>query len=172
VCVDARIAGSSGQVLVLAVRDVEVSLRVTVFLSQTEINHVDLVATLANAHQEVVGLDVTMNEGLGVDVLNAGDELVREEKDRLQGEFAVAKVEKILQTGAEKVQNHGIVVALGSKPTHKGNSDTSGKGLVHTGFILKLGVLGLDALELDGDFLARDDVGAFLNVSGDTFGTA
>lgn len=143
----------------------EVSLRVTVLLGQTEINHVDLVAALADAHKEVVRLDVTVDEGLGMDVLNAGDELVGKEKDRLEGELAVAEVEKVLQTRAEEVQNHGIVVALGAEPADEGNTDTTGEGLVDTGFIFQLRVLSLDALKLDGDFFARNYIGAYICVS-------
>jgi hypothetical protein len=160
VSVDAGITGGTSQVLVLSVRNVEVRLGIAVFLSQTEIDHVDLVAALANAHEEVVGLDVTVDEGLGVDVLNAGDELVGEEKHRLQRELAVAEVEQILQGRAEQVQDHGVVVALGSEPAHEGDTDTASEGLVDAGFIFKLRVLGLDALELDGDLLTGDDVGA------------
>ena len=157
--VDTGIAGSTGQVLVLTVRDVEVSLRVAVFLRQTEVNHIDLIATLANAHQEVVRLDVTVNEGLGVDVFDPGNELVRQKKHGLQGELAVAKIEQVLQAGSQEIDHHGIVVTLGAKPTHKWNAHTTGKGLVDTGLILQLGMLRLDALELDRDFFAGDDVG-------------
>lgn len=82
--VDGSVTSSTSQVLVLSVRDVEVGLGITVLLGQTEINHVDLVATLADAHEEVVRLDVTVDEGLGVDVLDAGDELIGEQEDGLQ----------------------------------------------------------------------------------------
>jgi hypothetical protein len=99
--VDTGVACSTRQVLVLTVWNVEVSLRVTVLLGQTKINDVDLVATFANAHEEVVGLDVSVDEGFGVDVLDAGDELVGEEEHSLEGELAVAEVEEILQAGAE-----------------------------------------------------------------------
>lgn len=159
--VDAGIAGGTSQVLVLSVRNVEVSLGITVLLGQTEIDNVDLVAALANAHKEVVRLDITVDERLGVDVLNAGDELVGEEQDGLQGELAVAEVEEILEGRAEQVQNHGIVVTLGAEPAHEGNSDTAGEGLVDAGLIFELRVLGLDALELDGDLLTGDDVGTW-----------
>lgn len=37
-------------------------LGVTVLLGQTKVDNVDLVTTLANAHEEVVGLDVTVDE--------------------------------------------------------------------------------------------------------------
>ena len=60
--VDGGITGGTGQVLVLTVWDVEMRLGVTVLLCQTEINHVNLVATLTDAHEEVVGLDVTVDE--------------------------------------------------------------------------------------------------------------
>jgi hypothetical protein len=158
--VDAGIAGGTSQVLVLSVRNVEVRLGIAVLLGQTEIDHIDLVAALANAHEEVVRLDITVDKRLGMDVLNARDELVGKEQDGLQGELAVAEVEKVLQGRAEQVQDHGIVVAFGSKPAHEGDADTAREGLVHTGLIFELGVLCLDALELDGNLLAGDDVGA------------
>jgi hypothetical protein len=159
--VDTGVTGSSSEVLVLTVRNVEVSLGVTVFLRETKINHVDLVTTLANTHQEVVGLDITVDEGLGVDVFNAGDELIGEKQDRLQRELAVAEVEKILQTRAQQIDDHGIVVTFGAKPANERNADTTRERLVDTGFIFELGVLGLDTLKLDGNLLARDNVGSY-----------
>ena len=159
--VDAGIAGRASKVLVLTVWDVEMSLGVTVFLGQPKINHVDLVATLADAHQEVVRFDITVDEGLGMDVFDAGDQLIGQKKDSLQGELAVAKVEKILQAGSEKVQDHGIVVTFGSIPTDEWDSHSSSEGLVDTGFVFELGVFGLDTLELDGDLLTGDDVCTF-----------
>lgn len=77
--IDGGITGSTSQVLILTVWDVEMSLGVTVLLSKTEINDVDLVTTLSDTHKEVVGLDITVDEGLGVDILDAGDELIGKE---------------------------------------------------------------------------------------------
>jgi hypothetical protein len=159
VSVDTGVTGSTSQVLVLSVRDVEVSLGIAVLLGQTKVDDIDLVAALANAHEEVVGLDIAVDEGLGVNVLDAGDELVGKEQDGLQRELAVAKVEEVLKGRAEQVQDHGVVVTLGSEPADKGDAHAAGEGLVDAGLILKLGVLGLDALELDGDLLTGDDVG-------------
>lgn len=90
--VDTGIPGSTSQVLILAVRDVEVGLGVTVFLREAKIDDVNLVPTLSNAHQEVVRFDVTMDEGLGVDVLDARYQLVGQQQDRLERKFAVAKI--------------------------------------------------------------------------------
>jgi hypothetical protein len=163
--IDRSVTSSSGQILVLTVWDVEVSLGVAVLLGQTEINDIDLVTTLTNAHQEIVWLDVTVDEGFGVDVLDTGNELICEEQDGLQGELAVAEVEKILQTGTKKIKDHCIVVTLGPEPADKRNSDASSERLVDTSLILKLRVFGLDALELDSDLLARDDVGSKVNIT-------
>lgn len=156
--VDGRVTSGTSQVLVLSVRNVEVSLGITVLLGQTEIDHVDLVATLADTHEEVVRLDVTVDEGLGVDVLDAGDELISEEQDRLQRKLAVAEVEEILEGGAEQIEDHGVIVALGAEPAHERNADTAGKRLVDASLILKLRVLSLDTLKLNSNLLARDDV--------------
>jgi len=165
VSVDTGVTGSSSEVLVLAIRDVEVSLGVTVFLCKTEIDDVDLVSTLANTHQEVVGLDITVDEGLGVNVFDAGNELIGEKEDGLQRELAVAEVEKILQTGSQEINDHSIVVTFSTEPTNERNTNTTGERLVDTGFVFKLGVLGFDVLKLDGNLLTGDDVGAYMVMS-------
>lgn len=117
---------------------------VTVFLGQAEINDIDLVATLADSHEEVVRLDVTVDERLSVNVLDAGDELVGKEKNGLQGELAVAEVEQVFQAGSKQVENHGIVITLCSKPADEGDPNTTSQGFVDTCFILELRVFGLD----------------------------
>ena len=77
--VDGGVARSARHVLVLPVPNMKVRLRVPVLLGQTKLVDVDLalgisitflVATLPNAPQEVVGLDVVVNEVARVDVLN------------------------------------------------------------------------------------------------------
>jgi hypothetical protein len=109
-----------------------------------------------------------VDEGLGVDVFDAGDELIGEEKNRLQGELAVAEVEQVLETGTQEVDNHGVVVALSTEPADEGDTDTTGEGLVDASLIFELRVLGLDALKLDGDLFTRNDVGAYVIVSSRT----
>lgn len=163
--VNRGVASSTRQVLVLTVGNVEVRLGVPVLLGQAEIDNVDLVATLANSHQEVVGLDITVDKGFGVDVLNAGDELIGQEQDRLQREFAVAEVEEILQAGAQEIKDHGIVIALSTEPADEGDADTAGQRFVDTSLVLKLRVLGLNALQLDSDFLTRDNVGTQVDIA-------
>ena len=156
--VDGSISCSSGQVLVLTVWDMEVRLWVTVLLGQPEINHVDLIAPLANAHQEVVGLDVTVDEALGVDVLDTRDELVGKEKHGLKRELAVAEVEEVLERWTEQIEHHGIVVTLCAEPSYERDADAAGEGFVDAGLVFELRVLGLHALEFDGDFFAGDNV--------------
>jgi hypothetical protein len=158
--VDGCIACSTRQVLVLTVWDVEMGLGIPVFLRQTEIDHVDLVASLANAHQEVVWLDVAVYEGFGVDVFDAGNELIGEKQHGLERELAVAEVEEVFERGAEQIKDHGIVVTFCAEPSHEWNAHSSGKRLVDAGLVFKLWVFGLDAFELDRNLLARDDVGA------------
>lgn len=62
----------------------EVSLGVTILLSEAEINDIDLVSPLANTHEEVVRLDVSVDKRLGMDVLDTGDELVSQQQHGLQ----------------------------------------------------------------------------------------
>ena len=71
--VDRGVTCGTRQILVLPVRNVEMGLWVTVLLGETKVDDVDLIATLSNTHEEIVGFDVTMNEVAGVDVFDARD---------------------------------------------------------------------------------------------------
>jgi hypothetical protein len=102
-CVDGSITRGASEVFVLTIGNMELSRGVLVFLSQTEINDVDLVATLVIAHEEVIGLDVAVEETLGMDVFYSGDELISENQDGLQREFSVAEVEEVLQAWPEEI---------------------------------------------------------------------
>ena len=73
VCVDACVACGACQVLVLPVRYVLVGACITVLLCQSKVNDVDQVALLAKAHEEVVGLHITVDEVLQVNELNLTD---------------------------------------------------------------------------------------------------
>ena len=87
-------------------------------------------------------------------------QLVCQKQNSLETEFAVAKVEEVFERGAEKVEDHGVVVTFSAEPSDEGNADTAGESLIDLGLVLELGVLGLDGLELDGNLLAGDDVDA------------
>lgn len=68
--VDTRVPRRSRQVLVLPVRDVEVGLGVAVLLGKSKVDHVDLVASLADTHQKVVRLDVPVDKVSRVNVFD------------------------------------------------------------------------------------------------------
>lgn len=79
-------------------------------------------------------------------------QLVSKKEDGLEAEFAVAKIEKVLEGRTKEIDDHRIVVALSAEPPDEGNTNTSCEGLVDLGFVFELGMLGLDGLEFDGDF--------------------
>ena len=70
-------------------------------------------------------------------------ELVSEKENGFQAELSVAKVEEILEGGAEEVEDHSVVVALCSEPSHERNAHASCESLVDLGLILELRVLCL-----------------------------
>lgn len=69
--VDWGISGSSSKVLSISVRDMLSSLRVSETLSQSEVDHVDVVLLFADTDQEVVRLDVSVQEVAGMNELNS-----------------------------------------------------------------------------------------------------
>lgn len=71
--VDGGIAGGSCKVLILAVGDMLVRSGVAIFLCQAKVDDVDQVSLLAEPHQEVIGLYVSVDEVLRVYVFNPTD---------------------------------------------------------------------------------------------------
>lgn len=179
--IDGGVASSTSQILVLPVWNVEMGLGVPVLLRKTKIDNVDLVSTLANAHKEVVGLDVTMDEVARVDVFYTRDlhttlaaaektnrgiyQLVGQEQDSLESEFAIAEVEEVLEGRSEEIDDHRIVVTFGTEPTDERNTNAACEGLVDLGFVFQLGMLGLNGLQLDGYFFTGNNVDTEVNVA-------
>lgn len=92
-------------------------------------------------------------------------ELVSEEESSLEGEFAVAKVEEIFEGRTEQIENHCVVIAFDSEPSHERDSDSSRERLVHFRFVLELRMLRLDRFEFDRDFFSRDDVDSEVDIT-------
>lgn len=92
-------------------------------------------------------------------------ELIRQKKNSFEREFAVAEVEKILKGWPKEIDHHRIVIALGSEPANERDTNATRKSLVDFRFVLQLGVLSLDRLELDGNLLARDNVDAEVDIT-------
>ena len=72
--VDRGVSCCASELLALYVWDV-LALGGDVLFGQAEIYQVDLVAFLVSTHQKIVGLDVSVEVPLGVDVLDSGDHL-------------------------------------------------------------------------------------------------
>jgi hypothetical protein len=70
--VDGSIPCCSSQVFVLSVWNMKMGLRVTE-LRETEVDDVNLIATFADSHEEVVGFDISMDDVSGMNVVNTRD---------------------------------------------------------------------------------------------------
>ena len=83
--VDRRIPRRPCQLLVVPVRDVLAGLRLPVTLRETEVYDVDDVLRffLSEAHQEVVGFDVSVEEVVRVQEFDALQDLIREHQHGL-----------------------------------------------------------------------------------------
>ena len=114
--VDGSVPGCTGQVFVFPVGNVLSGSNVPVFLCQAKVDHEEFVAMAPDAHQEVIGLDVAVDEGLVVYVLNARDHLVGQHQHGFHREAPVAKVEQVLQTWPEQIHHHHVVIALNAVP--------------------------------------------------------
>lgn len=58
----AGIPRSPREILILAICDVLMRLRVAVLFRETKIDYIHEISFLAEAHEKVVGLDITVNE--------------------------------------------------------------------------------------------------------------
>ena len=93
VSVDRGITGSSGQVLVLTVGDVLMGARIAVLLGKAEIDNVNDRLALSQSNEEVVGLNISMDEGLCMDVFQPAEELIGQHEHRLELKSSAAVIE-------------------------------------------------------------------------------
>ena len=75
-CIDGGISCRSGKIFILTVGNVLVGSWITVFLGETKVDNVNDALTFAQADEEVVRFDVSMDEAFGVDVFEPTEELV------------------------------------------------------------------------------------------------
>lgn len=77
--VDAHVSSRAGQRLALAVGNVLFCFGVTILFGHTEVDDMDDIGGLRSgtANQKVIGLDITVDEVLFVDGLDAGKLIVR-----------------------------------------------------------------------------------------------
>jgi len=71
--IDRRVSCGAGEILVLPVGNVKVGVGVTKFLREAEIDDINYVFVLADAHQEVVWFDIAMDEISTVDILDTSN---------------------------------------------------------------------------------------------------
>ncbi len=129
------VAGCTRQILPVAVGNVLAGLGVAEALGQTEVDDVYVVLLLANANQEVVWLDVSVQEMARVHKLDPLElmksirsqpiyyHLVSQHKDSLERELALAVVEEVLKGGAKKIDDHHVVVSLNAEPMNIRDAD-------------------------------------------------
>lgn len=77
----------------------------------------NLVTMATNAHKEVVGFDVSMDEVLFVDVFNATNHLIGQHQHGFHGKATATKVEQVLQRRSQQVHDEHIVLLLLSVPS-------------------------------------------------------
>lgn len=77
VSIDAGITGRSRQVLILAVRDVQLGSRIAIPFGETKVNYVHQISPLSQTHQEVVRFDVPVDEVARVDEFDPTDLLLQ-----------------------------------------------------------------------------------------------
>lgn len=91
------ISGGTSQILSILVWNM-ISLTIHVALGKTKVNDVDEVTGgLGRSDEEVIRLHITMDNSLGVDLLEMFHELNSNQKNRLHVELAFAVLEKIFE---------------------------------------------------------------------------
>jgi len=114
----------------------------TALRGEAQVGHIDLIPMLLHTHQTVLWLDVSMDDILGVNILETMEKLVGKYQHRLEGELATTKIEKVLQTRSQKIEHHGLVFAFKQIIVNAWNTGTTRKRSVDIGFSFEEG--GID----------------------------
>lgn len=133
-------------------------LGITEFCGETQIRHINLISMLPHTQQEVLRLDVTMDDALGMDVFETVKELIGEHQHGLEREFAAAVVEKIFQTRPQEIEHHRVVFTFGLIRVDSWNTGTTGKGSIDVDFAFEERGIDEYVFEFDGDFITSIDV--------------
>ena len=103
---------------------------------------------LPNAHQEIIGLDITVDEITRMNILDTrylieiirkwtrtSDEKMNEPtgmqvKEQFQAELATTEIEKIFERRTKEVKDHSIVIAFCTKPLDEWDTNATCKSFV------------------------------------------
>ena len=91
-------------------------LGILVALAQTKVDQVDRALFVADAHQEIIWLHITMDEVVRVHELEAADHLLGQHAHGLQSELTTAVLEQIFERMAKKLHDHSLVVSFNTVP--------------------------------------------------------
>jgi hypothetical protein len=124
---------------------------IAVLPRKAEINHEHLAGSWANAHDEILWLDIAVDEIFFVHVFEARQHLIGQHQDRLQRQPTVAFHKQILERFPKEVDDQNVVDALATMPEKSRDSNTALENLINFRFIDQLGRFGPDGLQFDRD---------------------
>jgi len=79
--------------------------------------------------------------------------LVCQNQDCLQVKLVVEVIKEIFKGRAKMFKDHGIVIAFCSKPANRWDTNATYEAFIDLVFVVKLKVLRIDRLRLDGNVL-------------------
>jgi hypothetical protein len=124
VCIYTSIPCSTSQILILAVRNMLMCLRITVLLTKTVINYENNIRFPPQPNQVIVRFDITMDVTLWMHELNTLNHLISNHNHSLQREFPVAQVEQIFNTRTKKIDHHHIAPRFLTPPVQHWDTNT------------------------------------------------
>ena len=83
--------------------NLRVGLGVPVVFGEAKTNDVDPGAHFAQSYRGVIRLNISVDQGFCVNILDLGNELICKEQDHLQREFMVTEIEDILQARSRTI---------------------------------------------------------------------
>lgn len=83
---------------------------VPILLGQSEIDQEQFIAVPADAHQEIVGFDVSVNERFAMHVFDSADHLIGQHENGFDGEATRTKIEEIFQRRPQQIHDKHVVI--------------------------------------------------------------
>jgi len=115
VCVDGGVAGGSGQVFAVLVRNV-LAVAVLVALGETKVDHIDAVTSrFSSPDEEIVGLDIPVDNTVLVAFLNSLNHLNSNHQDSLEVQTFPARLEEVFERRSEQIHDHDVEADAGDR---------------------------------------------------------
>ena len=133
-------------------------LDVATFRCESQVGHINLIPLLPHTHQAIFWFDISVDEIIGMDIIQTANELVGEHQNGFKREGATTVIEKVFQTGTQQIKHHRVIFTLGRIEVYTWNTSTTRKRSINVSFTLEERGIDGNVFKFDSNLITGVDI--------------